>query len=166
MELKKRMFLLFFVLLLSACGFNAETAVEKSEEQLEKFFQVYEDGEVIADKDNSELKKNIEEQFDGYFTTGYLEKVNQHVDEMEADIMIDNFKSPEVFFLSDLSSENDFFVSFNQYKFADGQAISADQETETVKANLVGVGNPTNMFVEVTMEEEDGVWKIADVIKQ
>lgn len=153
------------ILFVSACssGFDEEKAIDDSKEQLESFFTVYNNRDVIAPMDKDELKQAVRDSFSDFFTKEYLNMIEKEIDEMVIDRMIINFKSPTVFFMEDNSTDET--VRFNQYSFSEDQTFKADPEKQTVTVTLVGTGIPQNMFVQVTMKEEGDKWKIDSVEK-
>lgn len=154
------------ILVLGACGFDEEKAINDSKEQLEIFFNTYEDMEIVSSSsDKEDLKKAIDDSFSDFFTKEYLNKIDKEIEGLEKNMLVDNLKSPLVFFLNDSSWEENFVIKFNQYKISEENEFIANKEDETVTTKIVGVGTPNHMFVQVAMKEEGGKWKIDSVEK-
>ena len=96
-------------------------------------------------------------------TTSVFSSVDKEIEGMEKDINKVNFKSPTVFFMEDNSRDEK--VKFVKYKLT-GEEITVNEDSETVIANLVATGVAQNMFVEITMKQENDQWKIDEVKKK
>lgn len=148
--------LLLFVLMLAACGFDEEKAIDESKEQLEAFFKVYEDMEIISPMETKALKETVHDSFADFFTKDYLSRVDQEIESV--DITEVDYENPILFFMDD--NQFDEAVKFNQYEFLRGNEFIADKKEKTVSTMIGGVGIPKNMFIELTLKNEDGKWKI------
>src|SRR5690625_6525042 len=74
---------LLFVLMLAACGFDEEKAIDESKEQLEAFFKVYEDMEIISPMETKALKETVHDSFADFFTKDYLSRVDQEIESVD-----------------------------------------------------------------------------------
>ncbi len=148
---------LFVFVSLTACGgFDEETAIDESKEQLEAFFKTYENMEVISPMETKALKESVHDSFSDFFTKDYLSQIDQEIESV--DITEVDYENPILFFMDDNSVDK--AVKFNQYELLRGYEFIPDKKNKTLSVMIGGVGTPKNMFIELTLKNENGDWKI------
>ncbi|MDE1548541.1 hypothetical protein [Jeotgalibaca caeni] len=145
-------------LLLTACGgFEPETALNESRDQLTAFFTSYEDDEVVADYTTESVTAFLEGDISQYFSDNFKEEIPELVEQIPFEnTHLDPFPN-ELDFLSKLESE----VRWVEYKINDYEINSEDEQVEFfVESKEFGINSSS---VSITMTQEGGNWKILSV---
>ena len=144
--------------LLTACGgFDPETALNESREQLTAFFTSYEDDEVVADYTVESVTAFLEGDVSQYFSDTFKEEIPELVEQIPFEnTHLDPFPN-ELDFLSKLENE----VRWVKYKINDYEIKSEDEQVEFfVESKEFGINSSS---VSITMTQEGGNWKILSV---
>lgn len=145
-------------LLLTACGgFEPETALNDSRDQLNAFFSSYEDDEVVADYTAESVTAFLEGDISQYFSDTFKEEIPELVEQVPFEnTHLDPFPN-ELDFLSKLENE----VRWVEYKISDYEIKSEDEQVEFfVESKEFGINSSS---VSITMTQEGGNWKILSV---
>ena len=144
--------------LLTACGgFNPETALNDSREQLNTFFTSHEDKEIVADYTQESVLTFLEGDLSEYFSDNFKEEIPGLVGQIPFEnTHLDPFPN-ELDFLSKLENE----VRWVEYKISDYEIKSEDEQVEFfVESKEFGINSSS---VSITMTQEGGNWKILSV---
>lgn len=144
--------------LLTACGgFDPETALDESREQLIAFFTSYEDDEVVADYTAESVTAFLEGDVSQYFSDTFKEEIPELVEQVPFEnTHLDPFPN-ELDFLSKLENE----IRWVEYKISDYEIKSEDEQVEFfVESKEFGINSSS---VSITMTQEGGNWKILSV---
>lgn len=156
---KGRMILLAGVaFLLTACGgFEPETALNDSRDQLTAFFISYEDDEVVADYTQESVTAFLEGDISDYFSDNFKEEIPALVEQIPfKDEHLDPMPN-ELDFLRKLENE----VRWVEYKINDYEIDSEDKQVEFfVESKEFGINSSS---VSITMIQEGGNWKILSI---
>lgn len=154
----RRILLAGMAFLLTGCGgFEPETALNESREQLTAFFTSYEDDEVVADYTHESLTAFLEGDISQYFSDTFKEEIPELVEQVPFEnTHLDPFPN-ELDFLSKLENE----VRWVEYKISDYEIKSEDEQVEFfVESKEFGINSSS---VSITMTQEGGNWKILSV---
>ena len=144
--------------LLTACGgFDPETALNNSREQLTAFFTSHEDKEIVADYTQESVLTFLEGDLSEYFSDNFKEEIPGLVGQIPFEnTHLDPFPN-ELDFLSKLENE----VRWVEYKISDYEIKSEDEQVEFfVESKEFGINSSS---VSITMTQEGGNWKILSV---
>ena len=144
--------------LLTACGgFDPETALNDSREQLTAFFTSHEDKEIVADYTQESVLTFLEGDLSEYFSDNFKEEIPELVEQVPFEnTHLDPFPN-ELDFLSKLENE----VRWVEYKISDYEIKSEDEQVEFfVESKEFGINSSS---VSITMTQEGGNWKILSV---
>ena len=144
--------------LLTACGgFDPETALNDSREQLTAFFTSHDDKEIVADYTQESVLTFLEGDLSEYFSDNFKEEIPGLVGQIPFEnTHLDPFPN-ELDFLSKLENE----VRWVEYKISDYEIKSEDEQVEFfVESKEFGINSSS---VSITMTQEGGNWKILSV---
>ncbi len=155
MNKRRRILLAGIAFLLTACGgFEPETALNESREQLTAFFTSYEDDEVVADYTKESVTAFLEGDISNYFSDHFKNEIPGLVEQIPFD---DAYLDPipnELDFLRKIENE----VRWVEYKINDYEIDSEDEQVEFfVESKEFGINSSS---VSIIMIQEDGNWKI------
>ena len=156
---KGRMILLVGVaFLLTACGgFEPETALNESRDQLTAFFTSYEDDEVVADYTQESVTAFLEGDISDYFSDNFKEEIPVVVDQIPFEEMHLNPFPDSLDFLGELENK----VRWVEYKI---NKYEIDQDNKRVVFFVESKEFDINASsLKITMVEEDSNWKILSV---
>ena len=155
---KWRLGIVGMTFLLTACGgFDPETALNDSREQLNAFFISYEDDEVVADYTQESITDFLEGNISQYFSDNFKEDIPELLDQIPfEDSHLDPFPN-ELDFLSKLENE----VRWVEYKINDYEIDTENKQVEFfVESKEFGINSSS---ISVTMIQEGGNWKILSI---
>lgn len=156
---KGRMILLAGVaFLLTACGgFEPETALNESRDQLTAFFTSYEDDEVVADYTQESVTAFLEGDISDYFSDNFKEEIPGLVEKIPFKEMHLNPFPDSLDFLGELENK----VRWVEYKINN---YEIDQDNKRVfffvESKEFGINASS---LKITMVQEDNKWKILSV---
>lgn len=156
---KGRMILLAgMAFLLTACGgFEPETALNESRDQLNAFFTSYEDDEVVADYTQESVTAFLEGDISDYFSDNFKEEIPVVVDQIPFEEMHLNPFPDSLDFLGELENK----VRWVEYKI---NKYEIDQDNKRVVFFVESKEFDINASsLKITMVEEDSNWKILSV---
>lgn len=149
------MLITFLGITLVGCGFNEDKAKTDSKQQLESFLRLYKNKQILVNStDKSKVKKFVDNKFKNYFTTNFINDTNNAIDNNSK--YENSFNYKETFYLisNDNKTNTEFF---NDFKI---NSPTINKQNETVKYLIEGNDFSTKGYVNVTMREENGKWKI------
>ena len=155
---KWRLGIVGMTFLLTACGgFDPETALNDSREQLNAFFISYEDDEVVADYTQESITDFLEGNISQYFSDNFKEDIPELLDQIPfEDSHLDPFPN-ELDFLSKLENN----VRWVEYKINDYEIDTENKQVEFfVESKEFGINSSS---ISVTMIQEGGNWKILSI---
>lgn len=173
MMTKKTVKLLFaaaivIALTLAACNIKKEDPLEEGQKQLNTFFQLYEQDEVIFSYDEGNIQEKtvefVAELPSELFTEDYLIKSEQVAKKIT---FINPFTDSELFYLASMVEgtikDSSYTATYNKYKIIDQSKAHFEQENKTVIFPIESEKSPHLFAIE--MKKEDKKWKINNVIK-
>lgn len=155
---KWRLGIVGMTFLLTACGgFDPETALNDSREQLNAFFISYEDDEVVADYTQESITDFLEGNISQYFSDNFKEDIPELLNQIPfEDSHLDPFPN-ELDFLSKLENN----VRWVEYKINDYEIDTENKQVEFfVESKEFGINSSS---ISVTMIQEGGNWKILSI---
>ena len=151
----RRILLAGMTFLLTACGgFEPETALNESREQLTAFFTSYEDDEVVADYTQESVTAFLESDISNYFSDHFKNEIPGLIEQIPFDDAHLDPMPNELDFIRKIENE----VRWVEYKINDYEIDSEDEQVEFfVESKEFGINSSS---VSIIMIQEDGNWKI------
>ena len=158
MKKGRRILLTGMAFLLTACGgFEPETALNESREQLTAFFTSYEDDEVVADYTQESVTAFLEGDISNYFSENFKNELPGLVEQIPFEETHLNPFPDSLDFLGELENK----VRWVEYKI-NNYEIDKDSEMVVffIESKEFGINASS---LKITMIQEDNNWKILSV---
>lgn len=145
-------------LLLTACGgFEPETALNESRDQLNAFFTSYEDNEVVADYTAESVTAFLEGDISQYFSDNFKEEIPELVKQIPFEKTALDPIPNKLDFLDDSNNQ----LLWTKYVINDYE-IDSDNEQVIFGVGSEEFGMHSN-DLKITMHQEDGSWGIFSI---
>lgn len=156
---KGRMILLAgMAFLLTACGgFEPETALNESRDQLNAFFTSYEDDEVVADYNQESVMAFLEGDVSSYFSDHFKNEIPGLVEQIPFEETTLDPIPNKLDFLDDSNKQ----ILWTKYVIQDYE-INSDNEQVIFDVSSEEYGMHSN-DLKIIMHQEDGEWKIFSI---
>lgn len=160
----KKIFIAMSLLLILVFSFGCQPKFDEnkaktdSKQSLQTFLSSHKNKEVLVNSiDGEKVKNYIDTNFKEYFTKDFINDTNNSIDDNSKYQNSFNYKN--TFYL--ISSDNKLNTQFfNDFKL---DSPEVDAKNETVKYLLKGNDFSTKGYVNITIKQEDGKWKIDKV---
>lgn len=144
--------------MLTACGgFNPETALNDSREQLNAFFTSHEDKEIVADYTQESVTAFFEGDISDYFSENFKEEIPALVEQIPFEETTLDPIPNKLDFLDDSSNQ----ILWTKYVINDYE-IDSDNKQVIFDVGSEEYGMHSN-DLKITMRQEDGKWKIFSI---
>lgn len=154
----RRILLAGMAFLLTACGgFEPETALNESREQLTAFFTSYEDDEVVADYTQESVTAFLGGDISDYFSDNFKEEIPGLVEQIPFEETTLDPIPNKLDFLDDSSNQ----ILWTKYVINDYE-IDSDNKQVIFDVGSEEYGMHSN-DLKITMRQEDGKWKIFSI---
>lgn len=158
MKKGRRILLAGMAFLLTACGgFEPETALNESREQLTAFFTSYEDDEVVADYTQESVTAFLEGDVSNYFSDNFKEEIPGLIEKIPFEETTLDPIPNKLDFLDDSNKQ----VLWTKYVIHDYE-INSDNEQVIFEVSSEEYGMHSN-DLKITMHQEDDEWKIFSI---
>lgn len=144
--------------LLTACGgFNSETALNDSREQLTAFFTSHEDKEIVADYTQESVLTFLEGDLSEYFSDNFKEEISGLVEKIPFEETTLDPIPNKIDFLDDSNNQ----ILWTKYVIDDYE-IDSDNKQVIFEVSSEEFGMHSN-DLKITMYQDNGNWKIFSI---
>ena len=144
--------------LLTACGgFDPETALNDSREQLTAFFTSHEDKEIVADYTQESVLTFLEGDLSEYFSDNFKEEISGLVEKIPFEETTLDPIPNKIDFLDDSNNQ----ILWTKYVIDDYE-IDSDNKQVIFEVSSEEFGMHSN-DLKITMYQDNGNWKIFSI---